>query len=136
MFLSYDKHQHISYINRKAYFQISNKNTRINKYFGFWKTSENFPGENFLIYPQNCLESLFWHFLVLFQQTYVWVHLTTTFTDFNPHNATGLFLYPLKTAENPSFSDAFRGVQKRPEVWNKLISKRKHQKLEDVPKKP
>ena len=32
----------------------------------------------------------------------------------NPFNATGLFLYPLKTSENLLFSDVFREYRKGP----------------------
>ena len=32
------------------------------------------------------------------------------------------FLYPLKTLENLSFSNFFRGYRKRPVAWNKLTS--------------
>ena len=39
---------------------------------------------------------------------------------FNPFHATGLFLYPLKTSENPWFSDVFRRYGKRPVAWNGL----------------
>ena len=35
-------------------------------------------------------------------------------------HATGLFLYPLKTSENHSFSDGLRGYRKRAVVWNEL----------------
>ena len=41
----------------------------------------------------------------------------------NPFQATGLFLYPLKTSENQRFSDVFRGHRKRPVAWNGLRSK-------------
>ena len=39
----------------------------------------------------------------------------------NPFDATGLFLYPLKTSENQRFSDLLRGYRKRPVVWNGLM---------------
>ena len=32
----------------------------------------------------------------------------------NPFHDTGLFLYPLKTSENPSIADVFRGYITRP----------------------
>ena len=41
---------------------------------------------------------------------------------FNPFQATGLFLYPLKTSGNQRFSDVFRGYKKRPVAWNELKS--------------
>ena len=33
-------------------------------------------------------------------------------TSSNPFHSTGLFLYPMKTSEKQTFSNAFRGVQK------------------------
>ena len=45
-------------------------------------------------------------------------------TQVNPFDATGLFLYHLKTLENQSFSDVFRGYRKRPVAWYGLISKK------------
>ena len=42
------------------------------------------------------------------------------YTVINPFHATGLFRYPLKTSENQSFSDVFRGYRKRPVAWNGL----------------
>ena len=38
----------------------------------------------------------------------------------NPVHITGLFLYPLKTSENHSFSDIYSGFRKTPEAWNRL----------------
>ena len=38
--------------------------------------------------------------------------------DIYPFHTTDLFLYPLKTLENPWFSDTFRGYWKRPVAWN------------------
>ena len=32
----------------------------------------------------------------------------------NPFHATDLFLYPLKSSENQTFSDDFRGYRKKP----------------------
>ena len=40
----------------------------------------------------------------------------------NPFHATSLFLHPLKTSENQSFS-AFRGYRKRPVAWKMFNSK-------------
>ena len=40
---------------------------------------------------------------------------------FNPFDATGLFLYPLKISKNIWFSDVFRGYRKRPGACNGLI---------------
>ena len=38
----------------------------------------------------------------------------------NPFYATDPFWYPLKTSENQTFSDVFRGYQKRSVAWNGL----------------
>ena len=38
-----------------------------------------------------------------------------------PHFIHWFFLYPLKTSENPWFSDIFRGYRKKPVVWNGVI---------------
>ena len=41
----------------------------------------------------------------------------------NPIRATGLFLYPLKTSENPLFSDVFRAYGKGLKAWYGLTLK-------------
>ena len=43
----------------------------------------------------------------------------------NPFNATGLFLYPLKTSENLWFSDFFQGVKKETSdtKWLNVLNK-------------
>ena len=40
----------------------------------------------------------------------------------NPFHAAGLFLYPLKTSENQSFSDNFRGYKKKPVLRNGYLT--------------
>ena len=40
----------------------------------------------------------------------------------NPFHATDLFLYPLKSSENQTFSDDFRGYRKKPVAWNGLTN--------------
>ena len=39
-----------------------------------------------------------------------------------PFHAIFLFLYPLKTSENQTFSEVFRGYGNETLVWNKLVS--------------
>ena len=48
--------------------------------------------------------------------TIIWINPSTQFST------TGLFLYPLKTSENPWFSNDFRGHRKRTMTWNRLTT--------------
>ena len=48
----------------------------------------------------------------------------------NPFHTTDLFLYHLKTSENQSFSDVFRGYKKRSVAWNGFTSHFLHQGIE------
>ena len=45
--------------------------------------------------------------------------LIFNYLQINPFNATGLFLYPLKT-ENQRFSNVFKGYIKRLVTWNEI----------------
>ena len=48
--------------------------------------------------------------------TIIWINPSTQFST------TGLFLYPLKTSENPWFFNDFRGYRKRTMTWNRLTT--------------
>ena len=51
-----------------------------------------------------------------------WKGLDTGLILVNLHHVTDLFLYPLKTSENQTFSDIFRGYRKSTVTWNRLMT--------------
>ena len=56
------------------------------------------------ITPENIKKPIFWSFQRLRKKN-------SGINWFNPIHANVLFLYPLKTSENQSFSDVFRGYR-------------------------